>query len=333
MALHTDTEIYKSTYDLSKLVTQLVANMPRNFKADFGAELAAPVHDPGHAHLRGQHQCGQAAVLQRMRMEIETVNLSLRLAVDLRLISVNQYSRAIAITDSIGKQATGWQKYSERARCRSVKAVRPKRLGIWSSRWATSPPKGATGISADASAVIPRSLPAECSAGRRDQLGTPGPSILRTEHEQQQPEQRVPSSSRPQTPPRHTMDTGYSLEKLVQAYFDCRQHKRTTASALLLSRRWSTTSCNCMKSCRMAATGPVHPSALRSAGHGRAKSGPLVSDRIVHHLLYNQIADRFHRRFIADSCACIPGAALYAAQRLEAKVRSQTQNWSVPGIT
>jgi hypothetical protein len=29
--------------------------------------------------------------------------------VDLRLISVNQYSRAIAITDSIGKQATGWQ--------------------------------------------------------------------------------------------------------------------------------------------------------------------------------------------------------------------------------
>lgn len=53
----------------------------------------------------------KAAVLQRMRMEIETVNLSLRLAVDSRLISVNQYSRAIAITDSIGKQATGWQKY------------------------------------------------------------------------------------------------------------------------------------------------------------------------------------------------------------------------------
>ena len=87
MALHTDTEIYKSTYDLSKLVTQLVANTSED----------------------------KAAILQRMRMEIETVNLSLRLAADLRLISINQYSRAIAITDSIGKQATGWQKYSERA--------------------------------------------------------------------------------------------------------------------------------------------------------------------------------------------------------------------------
>lgn len=39
MALHTDTEIYRSTYDLAKLVTTLVANMPRNYKADFGTEL------------------------------------------------------------------------------------------------------------------------------------------------------------------------------------------------------------------------------------------------------------------------------------------------------
>ena len=42
-------------------------------------------------------------------------------------------------------------------------------------------------------------------------------------------------------------------------------------------------------------------------------------DRIVHHLLYNHIAPRFHAAFTADSCACIPGrGTLYAAQRLEA---------------
>ncbi|OJA74492.1 reverse transcriptase [Burkholderia ubonensis] len=52
-------------------------------------------------------------------------------------------------------------------------------------------------------------------------------------------------------------------------------------------------------------------------------------DRIVHHLLYNKIGPRFERSFIADSCACIKGrGTLYAAQRLEAKVRSITQNWS-----
>ena len=54
-------------------------------------------------------------------------------------------------------------------------------------------------------------------------------------------------------------------------------------------------------------------------------------DRIVHHLLYNHIGPRIERSFIADSCACITGrGTLYAAKRLEAKVRSITQNWAKP---
>lgn len=54
-------------------------------------------------------------------------------------------------------------------------------------------------------------------------------------------------------------------------------------------------------------------------------------DRIVHHLLYNRVAPRYHASFIADSCACIPGrGTLYGARRLEGKIRSITQNWSRP---
>ncbi|AJO79418.1 RNA-directed DNA polymerase [Pseudomonas sp. MRSN 12121] len=56
-------------------------------------------------------------------------------------------------------------------------------------------------------------------------------------------------------------------------------------------------------------------------------------DRIVHHLLYNHIGPAIERTFIADSCACIPGrGTLYAAKRLESKIRSQTQNWLRPGF-
>jgi hypothetical protein len=47
--------------------------------------------------------------------------------------------------------------------------------------------------------------------------------------------------------------------------------------------------------------------------------------------LYNHIAPRFYARFIADSCACIPGrGTLYAAERLDHQVRSVTQNWTRP---
>ncbi|WP_282376227.1 RNA-directed DNA polymerase [Pseudomonas sp. PS01302] len=54
-------------------------------------------------------------------------------------------------------------------------------------------------------------------------------------------------------------------------------------------------------------------------------------DRVVHHLMYNHVAPRFYASFIADSCACIPGrGTLYAATRLESKIRSASENWSKP---
>ena len=129
------------------------------------------------------------------------------------------------------------------------------------------------------------------------------------------------------------MDTGYSLEKLVQAYFDCRQHKRTTASALLFEQALEH---NLMQLHEELQDGSYRPGPSICFAISRPRPREVWAaqfrDRIVHHLLYNQIADRFHRRFIADSCAGIPGrGTLYAASRLEAKVRSQTQNWSVPG--
>lgn len=115
MALHTDTEIYKTTYDLSKLAIQLVANMPRNYKADFGAELRRRCMSLVMRTYEANTSEDKPSVLKRMRQEVEAVNLALRLSVDLRLISRKQYAAAIGLTTSIAKQATGWQKQSESA--------------------------------------------------------------------------------------------------------------------------------------------------------------------------------------------------------------------------
>ncbi|MBX6966039.1 four helix bundle protein [Alcaligenes faecalis] len=115
MALHTDTAIYKATYSLCQLVTQLVSNMPRNYKADFGAELRRRCMDLVMRVYEANTSDERTDILRKMRQEVEAVNLSLRLSVDLRLISRGQYAQAIALTDSVGKQATGWQKHSERA--------------------------------------------------------------------------------------------------------------------------------------------------------------------------------------------------------------------------
>ena len=56
-------------------------------------------------------------------------------------------------------------------------------------------------------------------------------------------------------------------------------------------------------------------------------------DRVVHHVLYNRIAERFHRRFIHDSYACIPGKGTHrAVARMEHFARSVTRNFTVPGF-
>lgn len=115
MALHTDTEIYKATYDLCKLVTELVANMQRNYKADFGAELRKRCMALVMRTYEANTSDDKPPILRRMRQEVEAVNLALRLAVDIKQISPKQYGRAIALTQSVAKQATGWQKHSESA--------------------------------------------------------------------------------------------------------------------------------------------------------------------------------------------------------------------------
>ncbi|GKS92766.1 RNA-directed DNA polymerase [Acidovorax sp. SUPP2539] len=130
------------------------------------------------------------------------------------------------------------------------------------------------------------------------------------------------------------MDPGYSFEKLVQAYYDCRRHKRTTASALRFEQGLEH---NLLALHEELESGSYRPGPSICFAISRPRPREVWAsgfrDRVVHHLLYNQIMDRFHARFIADSCACIPGrGTLYAAERLEAKVRGQTQNWSRPGF-
>jgi RNA-directed DNA polymerase len=116
----------------------------------------------------------------------------------------------------------------------------------------------------------------------------------------------------------------------VQAWLDCRRNKRSSTSALAFEQHIERN------------LGELHDELLagtyvpgRSICFVVTRPKPRevwaadFRDRIVHHLLYNRVAPRFHAGFIAASCACIPGrGTLYAANRLERDVRSVTQNWA-----
>lgn len=124
----------------------------------------------------------------------------------------------------------------------------------------------------------------------------------------------------------------FSFEELVQAYFDCREHKRNSASALAFEQSLER---NLYQLYRELQDGSYRPGRSICFVITRPKPREVWAadfrDRIVHHLFYNRISPRFYASFIPDSCACIPGrGTLYAAERLESKVRSVTQNWRRP---
>lgn len=129
---------------------------------------------------------------------------------------------------------------------------------------------------------------------------------------------------------RHHAD--FSFAELAQAYFDCRRTKRNSASATAFEVDLENNLSRLEDELR---AGSYRPGRSICFVITRPKPREVWAadfrDRIIHHLLYNRISARFERSFIADSCACIKGrGTLYAAKRLEAKVRSATQNWTRP---
>ena len=124
-------------------------------------------------------------------------------------------------------------------------------------------------------------------------------------------------------------DVDVTVDELLCAYYDCRKRKRNTINALKFEANLER---NIMDLYRELVDGSYRPGTSVCFVVTRPKPREVWAadfrDRVVHHLLYNRIAERFHNSFIADSCACIPGrGTLYGAKRIEHKIRSITQNW------
>jgi len=124
----------------------------------------------------------------------------------------------------------------------------------------------------------------------------------------------------------------YPFSDLVQAYYDCRRSKRNSDSALAFEMDMER---NLIELHNDLTAGTYRPGRSICFVVTRPKAREVWAaafrDRVVHHLLYNHVAPRFYASFIADSCACIPGrGTLYAAKRLESKIRSASENWSKP---
>jgi len=121
-----------------------------------------------------------------------------------------------------------------------------------------------------------------------------------------------------------------TLEAVFNAYFDCRRNKRNAESQLAfevdleknLVRLWREL---------VDGTYEIGPSIAFVVKYPKVREVWAASfrDRIVHHLIYNAVKDRYYARFIRDTYACIPGRGLHdGLQRVSGFARSATRNGS-----
>jgi len=128
------------------------------------------------------------------------------------------------------------------------------------------------------------------------------------------------------------MECDLTVEELFKAYYDCRKTKRNTWNALRFEERLER---NLMDLYYELVGGSYAPgrSMCFVVTHPKPREvwAADFRDRVVHHLLYNRISERFYRRFIVDTFACIPErGTLKAATRLEAFMRSASENYAKP---
>jgi RNA-directed DNA polymerase len=129
-------------------------------------------------------------------------------------------------------------------------------------------------------------------------------------------------------------EASLTLEAVFDAYFDCRRTKRNSINQLRFEADLET---NLVALHRDLASGnyQIGRSIAFVVTYPKIREvwAAEFRDRVVHHVIYNAISERFYKRFIRDSYACIPGRGTHDGLRqVSGFARSITRNWTRPAF-
>lgn len=121
----------------------------------------------------------------------------------------------------------------------------------------------------------------------------------------------------------------FTYSDILKAYLDCRKRKRNKKEPLLFEHNFGYN-----LRVLLDEINTEHYEIGRSTVFTVAWPKPReiwaaqFRDRIVHHLLYNEIGSYFEKRLIEDTFSCIKGRGVLAAsQRVQQFCRKITENW------
>jgi len=104
-----DLPIYRDTFELMKMITQLTRNFPRDLKISLGERLRNDCLDIVlNVYRANAARQGRREIIEAILESVQVVEMTLRLCCDMALISKKQHGKLVERTDAIGRQAFGW---------------------------------------------------------------------------------------------------------------------------------------------------------------------------------------------------------------------------------
>jgi len=112
MALYYDLPVFQDAYRLVLLLFQYTTNFPREYKFTLGQDMKRDGIVLVRSIYRANKAKEKAQYLEQFLDDFELLKLEIRLAVDLRLVTIKQQAELTLLLSSIGKQITGWRNAS-----------------------------------------------------------------------------------------------------------------------------------------------------------------------------------------------------------------------------
>ena len=105
--------IYRVTYELATHVTRVTQHMPKHLRPTLATRIQGEAFDLVIYVYRAQaarDRNERRQHIERIIEGIQVLELTLRLCMDMRLISPKQHAQAAELTQAVGRQAGGWKK-------------------------------------------------------------------------------------------------------------------------------------------------------------------------------------------------------------------------------
>lgn len=98
------------TYDLILWAVPQVSKFPRDHRFGLGDRTVGHLYDLLELLLEASYSRDKARLLGQANLEVDKLRYMLRLAKDLRVLSINRYEHGVRVLDDIGRQVGGWRK-------------------------------------------------------------------------------------------------------------------------------------------------------------------------------------------------------------------------------